>query len=1661
MVQTPLEPITEGNEFDRHVNNQSHEAVSLPDLSSFAEFAKFKSDIENELGAPLAFEIIGNTHQISIYHPENLEKTERQQALKALSYLRDKYVNRPTKSIGRTGHAKVAFDPQFIKDRIKEAYHSEAFTLTFQHAIDAKKSPHHETQGFRPKPDTLEKLSSDMGVAFTFDEDLHAFEITLDEAFWNTGGQELEPTEQNKIMGEALKALKLAVEIPNISQTILNKGTDQKEIRRLKKKYGVSKTEHSTPAKNDIKKTKKPDTFKTTIFIEDEKNPVYSREDEKGKKPVIKRGALTPLGEKYTVQVKIENLENGDTHIRLHPKNQNTKPEAIIRAKSALIKLLNTSTVITRQTTLEQIDPVASLKREFADHHVAFIETAFASEINSRLLESFGQDFAFELVHGEGGYHAFALSEAGIKRAETLLSNITPLVLEAETGLVAQGYKDFITKMQRFASQEHSLLSTRQSEVQDQIDVFTDSIDTKQREINKRRSVIAQQEKAIENTKSKVKKETAHKKIEGAQAKINDLEKEIAHLQDRLPEAQAPLEKAGILTAHALRVMEAYEKLDAAHTAANDIVQNRSADNHTAIGEFLTNLSQEPNGAIETYIKMLDAQWKQRDTQKKALERAQLAFQKVDHAHKNAKKDQKQTFIPALNKARKNLGAAKKKYKETADDLEALKSYPVLAIEAALKKVEEPIFFHESLFRTKRQIETLLDEAKAEAQQAERAVKAAETEFEARKKKDQDPDPWLVERQENRLQSVREEVERLGDALDSIHSIEEEWRPAYIEFLAALDKSLTPHRLMTKTVELEANNRELSDVSEKLAMESGHTADTSVEKNKRIKQLGELTSREKKLSSRITTLKKEIKSLEETCAKEALPDIETQARRLLDHKAALYESVDLSLLDTQTPTAITQAKPKLDRYTLARQVNGKEILRAHPLTDVEKASWGIVEKKISQKREQRTAEIDKELAEEKRRATNKRRFEQFKRGKTPETSRILNGIRISGLAAFLGKLEDKDPFYSFQNAMLSETGIVFEPELWEEENDVWGIALYPAKNPKKNEIYKPAIEKALSQIALSFQKDEPPNNFRLSDFIDTFRHQIQAISALKGFRTDPIQAIDHPEAHEFFTTQNREAFLENLERGFDIKIIPSADREKGRFDVFVRHSESGLYVHKRMQHIGNIFDAIIRRAKRNEINAQANKNLPSDQHKKIYDIDRNFINTLIDRAKKGDLDTSQGKLVYDPEDAEAISAIEKSLEKRIRAQIQAELDEERTRLKELTQKAESKRTAQINTVVEEIKTRFERNPLEYYSKAQERHKKALDNNRVTIADGPAATGKTYMAVRASIEKFINGEIDKIIITRPAVEAGASIGFLPGSIDKKFDPYMRPVYDILDEMIGQEKREILQKQGHLEVGSVGHLRGRTLSRSYVIVDESQNLTKEQTKMVHTRLGNGSFMALCGDSRQCDIPEQLSGHKPHIDMIMEERQKRKNAFNQTSMVTYKKEDAKTREPYVQEVVEAQENHPDFSMKTRVVGTMELDDFIEKVEIANNKNAPDQLDAERIATAAYNSASVKEQMVAQVTMLDHFKTRAQRRLRVIFSNEAAKSSDGEDLEHLDDALAIAEKEFVQITRDMHSESSALREAANTVFKGLISNADEKRKLEIYRRTREIHNELHAEIA
>lgn len=169
------------------------------------------------------------------------------------------------------------------------------------------------------------------------------------------------------------------------------------------------------------------------------------------------------------------------------------------------------------------------------------------------------------------------------------------------------------------------------------------------------------------------------------------------------------------------------------------------------------------------------------------------------------------------------------------------------------------------------------------------------------------------------------------------------------------------------------------------------------------------------------------------------------------------------------------------------------------------------------------------------------------------------------------------------------------------------------------------------------------------------------------------------------------------------------------------------------------------------------------------------------------------------------------------------------------------------------------------SKGQENLIQSIKDHSLTLAIGPAGTGKTYLAIASAVESLENGEIERIILSRPAMEAGESLGFLPGDLQEKMAPYLRPLYDSLGDRLGGKKVRQYLEDGTIEIAPIGFMRGRTLNNAFIVIDEAQNCTYGQLKMILSRLGWHSTMVITGDPDQSDLLDGMSGLSPISDKL----------------------------------------------------------------------------------------------------------------------------------------------------------------------------------------------------
>lgn len=199
---------------------------------------------------------------------------------------------------------------------------------------------------------------------------------------------------------------------------------------------------------------------------------------------------------------------------------------------------------------------------------------------------------------------------------------------------------------------------------------------------------------------------------------------------------------------------------------------------------------------------------------------------------------------------------------------------------------------------------------------------------------------------------------------------------------------------------------------------------------------------------------------------------------------------------------------------------------------------------------------------------------------------------------------------------------------------------------------------------------------------------------------------------------------------------------------------------------------------------------------------------------------------------------------------------------------------------------------------QKRYLEAIMTKEVVFGIGPAGTGKTYLAMAAAIDSLLKGNTEKIILTRPAVEAGEALGFLPGDLEEKITPYLRPLYDAIHEMLGKEMSEKLMEKGVIEIAPLAYMRGRTLSKAHIILDEAQNTTPEQMMMFLTRLGDSSRMTITGDITQIDLPSKKTSGLRQITHILQK-------IDEIELFYFESFDV-VRHPLVQKIIKAYEQY-----------------------------------------------------------------------------------------------------------------------------------------------------------
>ena len=220
--------------------------------------------------------------------------------------------------------------------------------------------------------------------------------------------------------------------------------------------------------------------------------------------------------------------------------------------------------------------------------------------------------------------------------------------------------------------------------------------------------------------------------------------------------------------------------------------------------------------------------------------------------------------------------------------------------------------------------------------------------------------------------------------------------------------------------------------------------------------------------------------------------------------------------------------------------------------------------------------------------------------------------------------------------------------------------------------------------------------------------------------------------------------------------------------------------------------------------------------------------------------------------------------------------------------------SELEVMEKEIKIKTPKKSIVPRGNNQRSYIESINQNDINFGIGPAGTGKTYLAVASAVDALLKEKVDRIILMRPAVEAGEKLGFLPGDLSQKVDPYLRPLYDALYEMLGIERTEKYLEKGIVEIAPLAYMRGRTLNNSFIIVDESQNTTKEQMKMILTRMGFGSYLVINGDLTQIDLPKNIESGLAHAIRVV-------NDTEDIGVVNFDSKDI-VRHPLVRKIIDA---------------------------------------------------------------------------------------------------------------------------------------------------------------
>ena len=316
-------------------------------------------------------------------------------------------------------------------------------------------------------------------------------------------------------------------------------------------------------------------------------------------------------------------------------------------------------------------------------------------------------------------------------------------------------------------------------------------------------------------------------------------------------------------------------------------------------------------------------------------------------------------------------------------------------------------------------------------------------------------------------------------------------------------------------------------------------------------------------------------------------------------------------------------------------------------------------------------------------------------------------------------------------------------------------------------------------------------------------------------------------------------------------------------------------------------------------------NIQIDDMEKIMNLFGNFDQNLkvIENEFNADIIVREGEVKIVGEE-KAVGMLKKTLDILLKMQEAGEIitSHSISYTIGLVKEGEEKRADELSDV---IITSARGKAIKSKTIGQKKYVDAIQNNEIVFGIGPAGTGKTYLAVAMAVKAFKNREVSRIVLTRPAVEAGEKLGFLPGDLQTKVDPYLRPLYDALHDIMGVETYQKHIERGAIEIAPLAYMRGRTLDDSYIILDEAQNTSPEQMKMFLTRLGFGSKAIITGDITQIDLPRgKYSGLKEVMEVLKNVKGIEFIYFNEKDVVRHK---------LVRDIIKAYEKYEDKKEQT----------------------------------------------------------------------------------------------------------------------------------------------------